>query len=83
MPVTLRFIGPGFDVVKDVGEVEDGETLEVEVNVIGNDVDVVSVTVTGNDNSSDDDSAADAVSDDASDDVSDDESTDDESDDDD
>ena len=60
---------------------EDGETLEVEVNVIGNDVDVVSVTVTGDDNSSDDDSAADAVSDDASDDVSDDESTDDESDD--
>ena len=74
--VTLLFVELGVNL--PLGEVHDGEMVEVEISLVDDDVELVNVTVTGDDDSNDDDSAADAESDDVSDD---DESDDDESDD--
>ena len=53
--VQLHIVGPETNVVVSVGAIEEGETLEVEITVDGNNVEVVIVGVTGGDDTSSDD----------------------------
>ena len=67
--VQLHIVGPETNVVVSVGAIEEGETLEVEITVDGNHVEVVIVGVTGgDDDSSDDDPSTEAPSSDFEDD---------------
>ena len=56
--VQLHIVGPETNAVVSVGAIDEGETIEVEITVDGNDVDVVIVGVTGDDDfPTDDDSS--------------------------